>query len=248
MSNPVLVLGLVCIVAAIVGGGLTAFGIEVPALQSRGRQVILAVFGLLVVAATYTQDLAAHLEAACKESSVPCLSVLQPIVNLFQSYIGTASKPPTPVPKAADVQIKLTGFNGMWRGSGTDQSWLFDKQGASCKTTIQSDLSHLLSNTVCDGQEGLHKVIDLSVTLDGDQFTGTLTQSASVRRSAASVLRGSVSGHKTEDTAVFQVQFPGWLPSATVNLKLNSPSSYSMHVTRLGLPVMEVVFNRIDQP
>src|ERR1700730_4829655 len=39
------------------------------------------------------QDLAGHLEAACKESSVPCLSVLQPIVNLFQSYIGTASKP-----------------------------------------------------------------------------------------------------------------------------------------------------------
>src|SRR6202040_1464720 len=39
------------------------------------------------------QDLAAQLEAACKESSVPCLSVLQPIVNLFQSYIGTASKP-----------------------------------------------------------------------------------------------------------------------------------------------------------
>ena len=39
------------------------------------------------------QDLASHLEVACKESSVPCLSVLQPIVNLFQSYIGTASKP-----------------------------------------------------------------------------------------------------------------------------------------------------------
>ncbi len=39
------------------------------------------------------QDLAAHLEAACKELSVPCLSVLQPIVNLFQSYIGMASRP-----------------------------------------------------------------------------------------------------------------------------------------------------------
>lgn len=39
------------------------------------------------------RNLAAHLEAACEESSVPCLSVLQPIVNLFQSYIGTASKP-----------------------------------------------------------------------------------------------------------------------------------------------------------
>jgi regulator of PEP synthase PpsR (kinase-PPPase family) len=39
------------------------------------------------------QDLASQLEAGCKELSVPCLSVLQPILNLFQSYIGTVSKP-----------------------------------------------------------------------------------------------------------------------------------------------------------
>jgi [pyruvate, water dikinase]-phosphate phosphotransferase / [pyruvate, water dikinase] kinase len=38
------------------------------------------------------QELAGRLEAACKELSVPCLSVLQPILNLFQSYIGTVSK------------------------------------------------------------------------------------------------------------------------------------------------------------
>jgi len=37
------------------------------------------------------QELANRLESACKELSVPCLSVLQPILNLFQSYIGTAS-------------------------------------------------------------------------------------------------------------------------------------------------------------
>ncbi|MCI0598344.1 MAG: kinase/pyrophosphorylase [Beijerinckiaceae bacterium] len=37
------------------------------------------------------QELAGHLELSCKELSVPCLSVLQPILNLFQSYIGTAS-------------------------------------------------------------------------------------------------------------------------------------------------------------
>ena len=219
MSNPVLVLGLVCIVAAIVGGGLRAFGFDIPALQSRGRQAILAVFGvILVVAATYTPT----------------------PVHVAEPFDTTNN---------AHVQTKLTGFSGMWRGSGTDESSLFDKQQTSCETTIHSDLGHLRSNTVCNGQKGLHKVIDLSVTLDGDQFTGALTQSASVQGSDESVLTGSVSGHKTEDTAVFQVLFPGsLLPSATVNLKLNSPSSYSMHVTRLGLTVMEVVFNRIVQP
>jgi regulator of PEP synthase PpsR (kinase-PPPase family) len=39
------------------------------------------------------QELANRLEAACRELTVPCLSILQPILNLFQSYIGTASKP-----------------------------------------------------------------------------------------------------------------------------------------------------------
>jgi [pyruvate, water dikinase]-phosphate phosphotransferase / [pyruvate, water dikinase] kinase len=38
------------------------------------------------------QTLARHIEASCKEAGVPCLSVLQPILDLFQSYIGMASK------------------------------------------------------------------------------------------------------------------------------------------------------------
>jgi [pyruvate, water dikinase]-phosphate phosphotransferase / [pyruvate, water dikinase] kinase len=38
------------------------------------------------------QELAGRLESACEELSVPCLSVLQPILNLFQSYIGMNSK------------------------------------------------------------------------------------------------------------------------------------------------------------
>ena len=39
------------------------------------------------------QDLSQRLEAACRESGSPCLSVLQPIVALFGSYLGTASTP-----------------------------------------------------------------------------------------------------------------------------------------------------------
>jgi hypothetical protein len=39
------------------------------------------------------QDLAGRLEEACGEIGAPCHSVLQPILNLFQSYLGTASTP-----------------------------------------------------------------------------------------------------------------------------------------------------------
>ncbi|MET0605266.1 MAG: pyruvate, water dikinase regulatory protein [Beijerinckiaceae bacterium] len=37
------------------------------------------------------RDLALNLEAACREIGCPCLSVLDPILGLFQSYLGAAS-------------------------------------------------------------------------------------------------------------------------------------------------------------
>lgn len=53
MSTTLLTFGVACIVAAIVGGGLKAFQIEIPALRSLTRQVMLATFGLAMVLAAY---------------------------------------------------------------------------------------------------------------------------------------------------------------------------------------------------
>ncbi len=39
------------------------------------------------------QDLIRRLEEACRDAGSPCLSVLQPILALFGSYLGTASTP-----------------------------------------------------------------------------------------------------------------------------------------------------------
>jgi hypothetical protein len=38
-------------------------------------------------------ELSRRLDAACEACGAPCLSVLSPILNLFQSYLGTASTP-----------------------------------------------------------------------------------------------------------------------------------------------------------
>ncbi len=38
-------------------------------------------------------ELTERLQRACEESGCPCLSVLEPILGLFQSYLGTASTP-----------------------------------------------------------------------------------------------------------------------------------------------------------
>ena len=50
MKNTLLILGIVCIIAAIVGGGLSAFGIVIPLLNSIRRQLLLATFGLVLLA------------------------------------------------------------------------------------------------------------------------------------------------------------------------------------------------------
>jgi hypothetical protein len=51
MAATLLTAGIACIIAAIVGGGLKAFGIEIPVLDSGRRQAALGAFGVLLLAA-----------------------------------------------------------------------------------------------------------------------------------------------------------------------------------------------------
>ncbi len=39
------------------------------------------------------RDLANQLEARCRELKVPCLAVLQPIMQVFESYLGAPQTP-----------------------------------------------------------------------------------------------------------------------------------------------------------
>jgi hypothetical protein len=53
MVQTLLVAGVACLIAAIVGGGLTAFQVQLPALKSRLRQGLLAILGLGLIGASY---------------------------------------------------------------------------------------------------------------------------------------------------------------------------------------------------
>jgi len=52
MTKTLFPVGLVCIIAAIIGGGLKAFGIEIPVFESPERQILLGVFGLILLSGT----------------------------------------------------------------------------------------------------------------------------------------------------------------------------------------------------
>jgi hypothetical protein len=48
-ASPWLYLGAACVLAAIVGGGITALGYTIPILHSRLRQALLAIFGIVLI-------------------------------------------------------------------------------------------------------------------------------------------------------------------------------------------------------
>jgi hypothetical protein len=149
------------------------------------------------------------------------------------------------LPSAAAAETKLSDFNGEWHGNGTDRNTpLESTQPTNCRMRIQADLRHLNSETTCVGQAGLHKVLHLSITLDGDQFTGDASQSSTVTNGAANVLNGTVIGHKADEMASLQVRFAGLTPSATVVLRRLDPSTFSMVITSLGLALTNVKFDR----
>jgi len=54
-------------IAAIIGGGLKAFGIEIPILQSGRRQGLLAIFGLVLLIAAYSVQVSSQPQIASRE-------------------------------------------------------------------------------------------------------------------------------------------------------------------------------------
>ncbi len=50
LKSPLVILGIVCVLAAIVGGGVKALGSELPVINSWRRQAVLAVFGIVLIA------------------------------------------------------------------------------------------------------------------------------------------------------------------------------------------------------
>jgi hypothetical protein len=79
MNESLLVAGIVCIVAAIVGGGVKLLGAEVPVLNSFARQALLFTVGLAFLAASYLTSLpkissGAKPKAACSATTgLACL-------------------------------------------------------------------------------------------------------------------------------------------------------------------------------
>jgi hypothetical protein len=77
VSATLLTAGLACVICAIVGGGLKAWGIELPALESGKRQFVLGLFGMVLIASSIASQDSSLSKTAPKtepETSIPKVS------------------------------------------------------------------------------------------------------------------------------------------------------------------------------
>lgn len=146
---------------------------------------------------------------------------------------------------AGAAETKLTELSGSWHGSGTDRATPLEaSQPTNCHATIHATLDTLSDQMSCEGKAGLHKVIHLTVRLKNDAISGSLSQTSTTRGSQPATLEGRVTGTRTGDAANLVVHFSGFTPSASVQLNLASPSSFSIHASSLGAALMDVGFRR----
>jgi hypothetical protein len=73
--------GIACIVAAIVGGGFKAFGIEIPMISSSTRQIILAALGLILILIANEKNLDSYISH--ESGSVPKLPELDSNIEKY---------------------------------------------------------------------------------------------------------------------------------------------------------------------
>lgn len=146
---------------------------------------------------------------------------------------------------AAAAETKLTDFNGEWTGTGQDRDTpLQSLQETHCQNTIRARQDRMRTDMVCERKSGVRKSVRMTVTLQGDQLSGTIAQRTTQPGQPEAVIAGEVSGKKTDNSASMQVRWKDSTPNATVDLKLNNPASYSMKVTALGANFMNLTFNR----
>ena len=69
MAVTLLSIGLLCVIAALVGGGVKIAGGEVPVIQSRKVRITLGLFGVLLVGAAYVQVSSGYLHPKLEDTT-----------------------------------------------------------------------------------------------------------------------------------------------------------------------------------
>jgi hypothetical protein len=150
----------------------------------------------------------------------------------------------------ARAETKMSDLNGEWRGAGSDRDLPIQSlHPTSCRNVIRADQRNMTSEMTCQGPDGARKAVRLVVTMEGNRFAGTVSQTITPAGSSRPnpSINGTVTGSRVQDAAQFRVSWSGLLPNTTVALNLTNQSTYSMVVSSLGATMMNVTFNRVSR-
>ena len=159
MFETLIVLGIVCVIGAIVGGGLKAVGVEIPAIASVNRQALLGTAGIaLVVAALVTHSHGEH--GPPSTTSGPTTS--SPSQTPTTTSTPTETAPPTPTTTTtATPSVRNSGTLTLTYLYGAD----LDSLNQDWDVATYDDQSELGKGDVILSNQGLQRPITSSTDL-----------------------------------------------------------------------------------
>ena len=211
MDNVLATAGIACLIAAVVGGGLKAFGLEIPALKSRPRQVLLAALGAGLLLASRNSALLPDL-ASRPPATVQPSAVAQASATPAATTALLAGKP-DPAGPAATGQASQT--TGSITPGGPPVAVTTSVPGQRFRVTFEGEAGRVVSLTQRDstGQPG------------PSTRAGCLNESTSLLRPDGQELASTISCGLIEATRLpvggtYTIEV-GMLDSSTADLSLS---------------------------
>jgi hypothetical protein len=137
MNVVILSAGIACVIAGIVGGGLKAFGIEIPAFQSVRRQTLLFVFGVVLILIGLPIKLGLQPSPSdSKTTATPEKPAARATTPPTSAPLPDASKRSEPVTSAITKPMtsKEAGVEGdgmVWKDPDTGLLWVTPHNGGT---------------------------------------------------------------------------------------------------------------------
>jgi hypothetical protein len=178
LDGTLLGIGIACVIAAIVGGGLKAFGVEIPALSSVRRQILLAICGVFLALGSMIRQ-----SPRAPDRSDPSLPH-GTTGDLGQTATATNERTPTFNAKRPEATVQSETVSGAFEISENTDRPQFNLPTAVASTDLESCENACLNNNECKGfvirkpgnaAEGcyLKSAIDPQVRQDPCCTTGT---------------------------------------------------------------------------
>ena len=126
METSCLTLGIVAVGAAIIGGGLKAFSVEVPLISSVRRQVILGIFGGLLTFASWAIHRSGTLALAAAKATAQGAAPKQ-TNEAQQTTTGDGSPAVQGVQGNVEIKVDQTGKTNIQKSPSKDASQAANK-------------------------------------------------------------------------------------------------------------------------